>query len=306
MPSETQLAYHILQRLDIAVFKRTGPWQYVLFGIPPAFFAEQFCLEQGAETVDFWQNSDMLEFFLHDVELFFEHEQPGSITSGIWHEAAPNGQEVSLVANAMVVDGAELVIVRTLGEEYEEKIRILQKARENLLERRRLSVDLNEYKQRSRRDGLTGLFNRSTFDELLKENMNLSERTGASLSLIMIDIDNFKQVNDTLGHLVGDSVLTGLGQLLQNILRREDVACRYGGEEFTIIAPYTTRHQIRAAAEKIRAEVEAHTFPNVPVLTISVGCSTYQPDETAENFIHRADLALYDAKNAGKNRVCVR
>lgn len=308
MSQTISLAEFILQKLHVVVFRRKGPWQYEIYGVPPAFFLDFFAICQAEGEVNFWHNSDMMEFFLTDIEEFFSspQDEEATINSGIWHENSPSGQEMSFIAHALYVNNEELVIVRVLGEEYEEKMRILQKARENLLERRRLSVDLNEYKQRSRRDGLTGLYNRSTFDELLKENMTLAERTGASLSLILIDIDNFKHVNDTYGHVAGDKVLAELGQLLQNILRREDIPCRYGGEEFAIIAPYTTHTQAALAAEKVRCRVEDYLFKDLPRITVSIGCSTYQPDESAENFFHRADLALYDAKHAGKNRVFVR
>lgn len=307
MNSLELLAQSVLEKLDVVVFRRVGPRKYVFYGRPPAFYLNFFDLEYSDEPVMFWADSDMLDFFLHDAENYFSNPlTESSISSGIWHETSRNGQETSFLAQATRVDGEDLIIVRVLGEEYEEKMRILQKARENLLERRRLSLDLNEYKQRSRRDSLTGLFNRRTFDELLMENITLSVRTGANLSLIMVDIDNFKQVNDTYGHITGDKVLASLGQLLQSILRREDIPCRYGGEEFVVLAPYTTQKQIQFMAEKIRTKVETFRFSELFSITVSMGCSTYQPDESAENFIHRADIALYDAKRGGKNRIRTR
>jgi diguanylate cyclase (GGDEF)-like protein len=245
----------------------------------------------------------MLDFFMEDVEEYFGQGKTGGVSSGVWHETGPDQEEESFEAYTLDLSGEQLLIVCTLGEEFREKTRILQHARMNLLERRRLSVDLNEYRQKSRRDGLTGLFNRTTFDELLQQNMSISEKTGANLSLILIDVDNFKEVNDTYGHVAGDRVLSDMGRILQSILRREDAACRYGGEEFAILIQYATQKQVVQAAEKIRSHVERHSFGELPRITVSVGCCTYQLDESATSFINRVDLALYEAKRNGKNRV---
>jgi diguanylate cyclase (GGDEF)-like protein len=299
-----QLAQTILRQMDITIFRRLGPWSYELFGEPSHTFEQFFC-EHTLSTVseEFWKQSEMLDFFLNDVENHFNQGKMGGISSGIWHEIGASQEETSFIAYALDLSGDQLLIVRALGEEYQEKASILRRARENLLERRRLNVDLNEYRQKSRRDGLTGLFNRATFDELLRENMTVSAKTGARFSLILVDIDNFKSINDTYGHVAGDTVLSGIGHILQTILRREDAACRYGGEEFAILVQYATRKQVAYAAEKIRSHVEKHQFGELPHISVSIGCAAYQPIETAENLIDRADLALYEAKHQGKNRV---
>lgn len=298
-----QLALSILLQMDLTIFRRLGPWRYELFGEPSGTFARFF--RESAFSAEFWKQSEMLDFFLQDVEQHFEQGERGEISSGIWHETGDNQEESSFIAHAFDLSGEQLFIVRALGEEYQEKARILRRARENLLERRRLNIDLGEYRQKSRRDGLTGLFNRATFDELLQENMSVTEKTGTRLSLILIDIDDFKKVNDTFGHVAGDRVLSGIGHILQSILRREDAACRYGGEEFAVIVQYATRKQLSYAAEKIRSHVENHQFGELPRISVSIGCTAYQPMETAENIIARADSALYEAKRNGKNRVVV-
>jgi diguanylate cyclase (GGDEF)-like protein len=305
---DDQLAIAILRQMDITIFRRLGPWRYELFGDPPEAFTNFFRRETFSETLSetFWTQSEMLDFFIYDVENYFEHgKTTGSISSGVWHETGPDLREISFVAYAFRLADENLFIVRILGEEYQEKVRILQRARENLLERRRLNVDLDEYKQKSRRDGLTGLFNRATFDDLLRENMAIAEKTGSGFSLILIDIDNFKNVNDTHGHLAGDMVLSELGKMLQSILRQDDAACRYGGEEFAILVQYATQNQIARAAGKIRSHVENHQFGQLPRISVSIGCSAYRPVETAESFIDRVDQALYEAKRNGKNRVVV-
>jgi diguanylate cyclase (GGDEF)-like protein len=298
---DDSLAIAILQQMDVTIFRRLDPWRYELFGKPSQTFSRFFL--ENAPSGEFWTQSEMLDFFLEDVEEYFGQDGTGGISSGIWHEIGPDQEEASFEAHTLDLSGEQLLIVRTLGEEFQEKTRILQQARRNLLERRSLNVDLNEYRQKSRRDGLTGLFNRATFDELLQQSMSISEKTGANLSLILIDVDDFKKINDTYGHVAGDRVLSDMGRILQSILRREDAACRYGGEEFAILIQYATQKQVIQAAEKIRSHVESHLFGDLPRITVSVGCSTYQLDESAASFVKRVDLALYEAKRNGKNRV---
>jgi diguanylate cyclase (GGDEF)-like protein len=297
-----QLAQAILLQMDITIFRRLAPWRYELFGEPSCTF-KRFFRENGTCFAEFWKQSEMLDFFLYDVEDHFENGGTGQISSGIWHETGDSQEEISFDAYTLDLYGEQLLIVRALGKEFQEKVRILRRARENLLDRRRLNIDFTEYRKKSRRDGLTGLFNRTTFDELLLESMSVTEKIGTRLSLILIDIDDFKKVNDTFGHVAGDRVLSEIGHILQTILRREDAACRYGGEEFAILVQYATREQIANAAEKIRSHVESHQFDELPHLSVSIGCTAYQPVETAESVIARADAALYEAKRSGKNRV---
>jgi diguanylate cyclase (GGDEF)-like protein len=298
-----RLAIAILRQMNVAIFRRRGPWCYEPFGEPPEILAAFFRLDDPSGA--FWQCSEMLSFFMEEVEDYFAQGRTGGVSSGTWHETGADRQEESFVAYTLEPAGEPLLIVRLLGEEYQEKVRILQRARQNLLERRRLNVDLDIYKQKSRRDGLTGLFNRATFDDLLRQNIGVSEKTGASFSLILFDVDDFKKINDTHGHVAGDAVLSGIGRLLPTILRRNDAACRYGGEEFAILVQYANQSQVVNAAEKIRVHVEKCRFDSLPGVSVSVGCSAYRPAETAESFVGRVDSALYEAKRAGKNRVVV-
>ena len=153
---------------------------------------------------------------------------------------------------------------------------------------------------------MTGAANRRCFDRVLSEEWNRAQRSGLPLALILIDVDHFKAFNDGYGHLAGDAVLSSLGQLLRSLLRGEDMAARYGGEEFAVLAAYTTAHQAVAIAEKARKSIASHNFGSLPPITVSIGCATYRQGERMESLIQRADLALYDAKNNGKNKVSVR
>ena len=248
----------------------------------------------------------MLDFFLDDVEVFFERNDSGSLTSGIWQEEGIQTDKQALVAMAVNLHGEQVLILRLLSDDFIDRSRILQKAREQLLERRMLNNDLEMYKRKARFDALTTLYNRATFMEALHEEITRVSRTGGDLSLLLIDIDDFKVINDGYGHLAGDAVLSSMGQLLRSLLRSEDMAARYGGEEFAVLASYTSPQQAVIIAEKARKSVAAHSFGALPTITISVGCSTYRLGESADSLIQRADLALYDAKNSGKNKVRVR
>jgi len=157
-------------------------------------------------------------------------------------------------------------------------------------------------------DGLTQVFNKRYFLEALEREISRSRRYGRDLSLIMFDIDHFKQINDAYGHLAGDAVLKQLCQVVHGKIRREDLLCRYGGEEFSILLPEIDSFNARLTAEKIRRLVEktAFTFEDTRIpVTISLGVATVQAEAIdPESFIKRSDEQLYLAKNTGRNRVC--
>lgn len=160
-------------------------------------------------------------------------------------------------------------------------------------------------KQMAYVDGLTGMYNRRHFESKILEETERAQRYHHGLSLIMVDIDNFKKLNDEFGHLLGDEVLRQVSTLFSQQLRKVDTACRYGGEEFLIIAPETTGEQAMALAEKLRKTVEAHPFPGVPrPVTISAGIAEYPTcGEDRDALVRAADGAMYNAKQEGRNRV---
>ncbi len=159
-------------------------------------------------------------------------------------------------------------------------------------------------------DSLTGIFNHRYFQERLTQEINRTQRYHSPLSLIMLDIDSFKEYNDTYGHLSGDKALKDLTDILRGSIRKVDVAARYGGEEFTIILAETNMQGAKVLAEKIRKATEKHFFtkekdkPQVQ-LTVSIGIAEYKKDLSKKDFIERADIALYQAKREGKNKVCL-
>ncbi|HKE15275.1 MAG TPA: GGDEF domain-containing protein [Kofleriaceae bacterium] len=156
-------------------------------------------------------------------------------------------------------------------------------------------------------DGLTQIYNKRYFVETLEREIGRAHRYRRDLSLIIFDIDDFKRINDTHGHLAGDHVLKQLAGAIRGRIRREDILSRYGGEEFAIILPELGNYNAMQFAEKIRSLVESASFrfedADIPV-TISIGVASLQQDlHEPQEFIRIADERLYAAKSAGKNRV---
>jgi diguanylate cyclase (GGDEF)-like protein len=156
-------------------------------------------------------------------------------------------------------------------------------------------------------DGLTKLFNSRHFYNQLAREVDRSNRYNPPLSLLLLDIDHFKNYNDTFGHLEGDKVLSRLAQIIKSCLRKLDTAYRYGGEEFTVILPETTGAEAELVAHRIKAAVEKEVFRPASgdprQVTVSIGVTQYCPSEELAAFIKRADLAMYQSKQHGRNRV---
>ncbi len=308
-PASYALGFDILMTMEVAVLKRIGPRVYNLCGMAPYFYPQLFPKEgDGSHSNRPWQYSPMLEFFLEEAEEFFtKNTEPGlSLSSGIWVEEIESGEDVPLTATARILKEAKVILIQAVREEYNERVRILRKARVELLERRKITSALNAFKKRALYDSLTKLYNRGAFMDILQNQIANLRTYAPNLALLMLDIDDFKKINDDLGHLTGDSILTQLGELLRRSLRKNDAPVRYGGEEFAVIAPNTSLPQSLQVAEKLRRMVAENDFGIDRQVTISIGCTIYRPGEDSREFISGADLALYDAKHAGKNTVCQR
>lgn len=182
---------------------------------------------------------------------------------------------------------------------------------QDITEQKRAEDQLRQSEERYRvlsiTDGMTGLYNARHFAQRLREEMDRCERYRHSLSLMVLDVDNFKQFNDTWGHVQGDQVLIQLAECITACLRRTDQAFRYGGEEFVALLPETNLDEAEAAAERIRALFErcdVGTISGTRIeCTASIGVTAYVPGETPRDFVARADSGTYEAKRQGKNRV---
>lgn len=164
--------------------------------------------------------------------------------------------------------------------------------------------------ERAEVDGLTGLGNRTQFNKRWAEKVAECQRYDQPLSLALLDVDHFKQINDTFGHPAGDEVLQGLAQLLLAQCRAVDVACRYGGEEFALIMPHTTAREAESVADRIRRAIAAVEWPRHPETPVTVSIGIVGADGAAaaagmtpESWLEAVDRNLYAAKHKGRNRV---
>ena len=297
------IAERILGHLDIVVLQRVQPGRYIVLGEPPDFYKAFFPADSEPYCSMPWLHSFMLAFFYESAEDFFSKQTPGRISSGVWEEEGLCMDSEALVAEAITFKETQVITLRLLKDIYQDRTSILRKARELLLEQRLLSSDLEKLKITSRTDGLTKVLNRTAFMELMPMHLDRAQETGVPFSLIMLDIDHFKKINDNFGHQAGDMVLSRLGGLLLSTLRRDDLVGRYGGEEF-IVFLLTPRKQAPLIAEKLRKKIAGHRFENLPEITISLGYTSYCQGDSVEDLIRRADQALYNAKKNGRNMVC--
>lgn len=165
-----------------------------------------------------------------------------------------------------------------------------------------LSKRTEELERLASTDALTGLYNRYMFNELLSRELAQKKRYNSELSLVIFDIDHFKKINDSHGHLVGDEVLREVARIAKGKVRNSDILARWGGEEFIVLLPHTDIDGAKATAEKIRREIEGNNFDRPQTVTASFGVAECCEGECGDSLIDRADKALYQAKISGRNQ----
>lgn len=186
-----------------------------------------------------------------------------------------------------------------------------QQMDESQLQINDLKNKLNQATAETLNDVLTGIANRKGLLKAFEEVLIQSQKNRVSISLLMLDIDHFKKVNDTHGHLVGDKVIKFISDTLVTQIKGQDTASRFGGEEFVVLLPDTCLKNAHKIAESIRSKVEttrlrrSNNQQSLGQITISIGVTHYQQNESIESFIDRADAALYESKQNGRNRVTI-
>ena len=170
---------------------------------------------------------------------------------------------------------------------------------------RRLNALNRRLQQLSVTDALTGLFNRAGLSANLPLDLDRARRYGRPLSVVLLDLDHFKAVNDEFDHLVGDQVLVEFANLIRATVRQVDAIYRWGGEEFLIVCPETPPEQVRNLTERILDGVRGHRFPTQQTMTVSAGIANLGAGDTMTSLLQRADEALYQAKTAGRDRICL-
>jgi diguanylate cyclase (GGDEF)-like protein len=191
-----------------------------------------------------------------------------------------------------------------VSKSFARRMELIRQHEQKLRESGHLS-DLKNIRTVGTIDALTGLFNRQMFNELFHREIARSRRYKEPLTLILIDIDHFKPINDTYGHLIGDQILIELSKELETILRTSDLLARWGGEEFALLLSHTDLAGAKRAGEKIREHLAASRFGGPGSITVSMGAAQYSEGDSEESLFQRADEALYAAKNAGRDRLCI-
>lgn len=215
-------------------------------------------------------------------------------SSEYFYEDAINNGASDLIFKPIRLNELMLRINRVIRE------RSLINDRDKMIER---------LKKQSIRDPLTELYNSRHFYARLEDEIQRSERYVHPLSLIFIDIDSFKAVNDTYGHMIGDQALLLIARKMKTSLRSQDTAYRFAGDEFTIILPETTADNAKFVADRIKAEMAKESLvihdKEITKITLSIGIAEYQRNEKKEQFVHRADVTMYEAKKRGGNDIAV-
>jgi diguanylate cyclase (GGDEF)-like protein len=217
-------------------------------------------------------------------------------------------EEVSLPLVSFGENLGLLVCVTTQGNAFlPNDIQALESVADILATATQNARYVDRVRQLAYRDGLTGVFNRRYFDSRLVEEITRAARYGGGVSVLMIDLDHCKNINDEFGHMIGDDVLRAASTIFNRHLRKVDVVCRYGGEEFAVVLPATQGGSAAAVANKLRLAVANAQYAGVtwPV-TISIGVAEFPANGiTRDDIVRSADMALYQAKETGRNRVCL-
>jgi diguanylate cyclase (GGDEF)-like protein len=250
--------------------------------------------------------TDVIHMFAQEVKslvLFDQmiHDAPNQAVIKIGDKAGVHSCQYNLT-----MDETELGSITFSRKKrfLEEELSIIERLASTLVFPLRNAKLYQAALQSALRDELTGCGNKRALDASLHREAELSVRHNTPLSILMLDVDHFKHINDTYGHLAGDNVLRDLAATIKKCARQSDLCFRYGGEEFLLILDDTDVNQAVRIAERIRESVETHTYLHkgkiIPV-TISIGTSTFTQGETLDSLKERADKALYTAKEGGRN-----
>lgn len=241
-------------------------------------------------------------FWLLDaiIDVLFFGDADDSILESIF---SPSAHELYMRGLVLILFLLVSFFTRRLLLKQEIMTLELEKHKYNLEEL--VKVRTEKLEKLATTDHLTQINNRRKFFELAEYEIKRNRRLQHPISVIVIDIDHFKKINDTYGHQTGDDVLQKFAQVISSIIRDTDIFGRIGGEEFSVLLPETTEEDAKDFAQRIRLCIENEKFPNINNMTISLGITNFHTDDTVLSLFHRADTALFSAKKTGRNRVVV-
>lgn len=266
---------------------------------------------EGDETPVGYSLGDFIAPEYHDqmmmnIDRLMGGEKIGTTT---YEGVKKNGARFVLESNSVIIQDEAGVpfqmvsIIRDVTETRRMQLAVLSSEAKYKALAEELELKNRMLNERAIHDKLTGIRNRVYFDQRIIEELDLADRYDNKLSLLFLDLDNFKHVNDTFGHDVGDQVLIKMAETVNRLMRKTDIFARWGGEEFVILMTHTALDGALIAAEKVRQSVEAIEHPEVGHVTISIGVSERQFGERLNTWFKRTDKALYQAKKEGRNRV---
>ncbi|MCS7307846.1 MAG: sensor domain-containing diguanylate cyclase [Aquificaceae bacterium] len=256
----------------------------------------RFVNEAGASILGYTREELMGKSINEILCRYGKDVESCSVYRAIIHGENFSGDETLMTKGGRVVDVHVDLRHMTQDGIYEGAVIVIS----DITERKKMEMELYRL---ATTDSLTGLYNRSYAMEELRKAKERSDRYGEEFSVVLIDADNFKKINDTYGHDVGDKVLIAIVNTIKNNIRAVDIPVRWGGEELLVIMPHTQLKDAVSAAERIRSQVETLRVGDVENVTVSAGVATHRRGESINKIIKRADEALYTAKRTGKNRV---
>jgi diguanylate cyclase (GGDEF)-like protein/PAS domain S-box-containing protein len=307
---ESQAFYHsLVEQLPAGVFRKDASGRYV-------FVSPWFCGLKGMKAGDFLGKTPQ-EVARAEAE---KNQAADRIVKyaakGADHHALimQTGKPIELIEEYADTDGRPqfVHVIKIPVVSADGKVIGTQGILFDITEHRQMEEALreseNRYRELSIIDDLTRLFNSRYFYHQLRLEVDRASRYGHPLTLLLLDLDNFKAFNDTYGHVEGDRVLARLGKVIKGCLRRTDSGYRYGGEEFTVLLPMTTSTEGAVTADRLWTEFRGEHFFPAPArdvqMTVSIGIGQYKPPETMRDFVHRVDQLMYQGKKNGKDRIC--
>ncbi|MDZ7818393.1 MAG: diguanylate cyclase [Aliarcobacter sp.] len=244
----------------------------------------------------------IVSFLISIIAIYFTLNGTGPFSIFAQKETTIYLQEfISLLLTITIFIGA---LLKEINDSKEEVIKLNKNLEDKIKEKTQSLVDANEKLiQLASLDPLTNIYNRRMIDEYISKETVKSKRYKNDLSLIILDIDHFKETNDKYGHQVGDEIIVEICKIISRNIRESDIFGRWGGEEFIILLPQTNLDSAFIVAENLRKKIENYNFRKVGTKTISIGISQFNNNENIFQFIKRADDAMYKAKNSGRNKI---